>query len=67
MSALVSGGAGFIASHLIDALLERGNNVLVIDNFSSGSTENLAKQKNNPKLASWTSNGSPQDHNKIIS
>ncbi|HEY7151692.1 MAG TPA: NAD-dependent epimerase/dehydratase family protein [Solirubrobacterales bacterium] len=42
MKALVTGGAGFIGSHLVDALLERGDEVLVIDNLSSGRRENLA-------------------------
>jgi UDP-glucose 4-epimerase len=41
MKALVTGGAGFIGSHLVDALLERGDDVLVIDNLSSGRRENL--------------------------
>jgi UDP-glucose 4-epimerase len=38
---LVTGGAGFIGSHLVDSLIERGNNVVVIDNLSSGKKENL--------------------------
>ena len=41
---LVSGGAGFIASHLTDKLIEQGHNVVVIDNLSTGKKENL-----NPK------------------
>lgn len=38
---LVTGGAGFIGSHLIDALLERGLRVKAIDNFSTGQRQNL--------------------------
>ena len=41
---LVTGGAGFIASHLTDKLIEKGHNVVVIDNLSTGKKENL-----NPK------------------
>ena len=41
MKSLVTGGAGFIGSHLTDALLERGDDVLVLDDLSSGKRENL--------------------------
>jgi UDP-glucose 4-epimerase len=42
MRFLVTGGAGFIGSHIVDALLERGDEVHVIDNLATGSRENLA-------------------------
>jgi UDP-glucose 4-epimerase len=38
---LVTGGCGFIGSHLCDALIEKGHDVLVLDNLSTGKTENL--------------------------
>ena len=39
MRALVTGGAGFIGSHLIDRLIQRGDEVVVIDNLSSGNLQ----------------------------
>ncbi len=39
---LVTGGAGFIGSHLTEALVERGDEVVVLDNLSTGKLANLA-------------------------
>jgi UDP-glucose 4-epimerase len=41
---LVTGGAGFIASHLVDVLIEKGHRVVVIDNLSTGKKENINKK-----------------------
>jgi UDP-glucose 4-epimerase len=42
MRAVVTGGAGFIGSHLVDSLVERGDDVLVVDDFRNGREQNLA-------------------------
>ena len=47
---IVSGGAGFIGSYLVDALASAGHHVIVIDDFSTGSVDNLAKWKGDPRL-----------------
>ena len=45
MRALITGGAGFIGSHLADALIEAGHEVFILDNLSTGSIENIEHLK----------------------
>src|SRR5438445_13655933 len=44
----VTGAAGFIGSHVVDALMARGEHVIAIDNLSMGSFENVPQQGDNP-------------------
>jgi dTDP-glucose 4,6-dehydratase len=46
---LVSGGAGFVPSHVVDRLIDRGATVVVVDNFLTGSKENIAHHEENPR------------------
>lgn len=46
MNVLITGGAGFLGSHLVDRLLDRGDNVAVIDNLASGRRDNLSSHPN---------------------
>src|SRR6186713_2405126 len=48
--AVVTGGAGFLGSHLCDFLLERGYDVLCLDNLLTGSTDNIAHLLGHPKF-----------------
>ena len=50
MKYLITGGAGFIGSHLAESLIARGNQVLVLDNLSTGSRKNLEKIESKIKL-----------------
>lgn len=58
---LVTGGAGFIGSHTVDALIERGADVVVVDNLSTGRRENL-----NPKAKFYEINISDPEIENII-
>ncbi|EOY06546.1 NAD(P)-binding Rossmann-fold superfamily protein [Theobroma cacao] len=47
---LVTGGAGFVGSHLVDRLIGRGDSVIVVDNFFTGRKENLVHHFGNPRF-----------------
>jgi UDP-glucuronate decarboxylase len=47
---LVTGGAGFVGSHLVDRLMERGDSVIVVDNFFTGRKGNVAHHLANPRF-----------------
>jgi UDP-glucose 4-epimerase len=47
---LITGGAGFVGSHLAEALLERGDEVFVLDNLSTGSIDNIVHLKSEPRF-----------------
>ena len=50
MNILITGGAGFIGSHLAEFHLKQGDDVCVVDNLSTGSEKNIASLKSNPKF-----------------
>jgi UDP-glucose 4-epimerase len=50
MRVLITGGAGFIGSHLSEAFLERGDQVFVLDNLSTGSIDNIVHLKGHPRF-----------------
>lgn len=56
MKALVAGGAGFIGSHLTDALLAEGDDVVCVDNFFIGTRKNIEHLKDNPHYKFYEQN-----------
>ncbi len=50
MRVLITGGAGFVGSHLSEALLERGDEVFILDNLSTGSIDNVVHLKAHPRF-----------------
>jgi dTDP-glucose 4,6-dehydratase len=61
---LVTGGAGFVGSHLVNQLVERGATVVVVDNFSTGSKDNVAHLADHPRfglVVADVSEGLPDD------
>ena len=51
MIALITGGAGFVGSHLAERLLADGHEVIVLDNLSTGSIDNISQLKNHPRFS----------------
>ena len=61
---LVTGGAGFIGSHLCEALLDRGCHVSALDDLSTGRLENIAHLQANQRFQFTL--GSILDHSRLI-
>lgn len=49
-TSVVTGGAGFLGSHLVDLLLSKGHRIIIIDNLVTGSTDNIAHLAGNPRV-----------------
>ncbi|HET6213485.1 MAG TPA: GDP-mannose 4,6-dehydratase, partial [Micromonosporaceae bacterium] len=67
---LVTGAAGLVGSHVVDMLLARGCTIVALDNFSTGSKENLAHLDNEPRFTlveADISDGLPAHHPAVAS
>src|SRR5262245_58356238 len=62
-TSLVTGGAGFIGSHLVESLLDRGQHVIVLDDMSTGSRENLTSVAGHSQLEVY--DGSVADDSRL--
>lgn len=51
MRIVITGGAGFLGSHLVEHFLDRGDSVVALDNFKTGDPKNIAPFKNNKRFA----------------
>jgi UDP-glucose 4-epimerase len=61
MRYLVTGGAGFIGSHLVELLLEDGHEVMILDDFSTGRWQNLAHLEGNERLQVFSASVTEED------
>ncbi len=61
MKILVTGVAGFIGSHIVEYLVQRGNNVIVLDNLSNGKMQNMSKVSDDINFV----NGDVRDYNLV--
>ena len=61
MKILVTGGAGFIGSHIVEYLVQRGDNVIVLDNLSNGKIQNISKVSDDINFV----NGDVRDYNLV--
>lgn len=50
MKILITGGAGFIGSHIVDAFVQRGDEVFILDNLSTGQRENISHHEQNTSV-----------------
>ena len=66
MRTLVTGGAGFIGSHLVDLLIDDGHDVVVVDNLSHGRPENLAQAQESGKLTFLEADVLEVDFNALV-